>query len=298
MPTPRLSVVIPTRNRAEDLRACLAGLIPQLPESAQLTVANDGSTDHTQEVLDSFPGIEVLSLSGAGASAARNDGLTVSTGEIILFLDDDVVATPGLVERHLAFHSHNPAVGSALVGLVTWDPRRKITGHMVWLEDGGPLFSFNTITDPTSVDPRHFCTANVSVKRDLLDRVSGPFNVHLPRFTDVELAFRLAEVGMKLSYDEDAVGWHLRADTPASTDERMFVVGQASVLLEEIHPGMAPEAASLGAVRHAKVLVAKALTPICEVLPTRLAGRVWAARAAWAYAAGREDAIRANGNRV
>ncbi|MEI7559137.1 MAG: glycosyltransferase [Actinomycetes bacterium] len=297
MPTPRLSVVIPTRNRADDLRACLAALVPQLPESAQLTVANDGSTDHTQEVLDSFPRAKVLSLSGAGASAARNAALTVSTGEIVLFLDDDVVATPGLVERHLDFHLQNPLVESALVGLVTWDPRRKITGHMVWLEDGGPLFSFNTIADRRSVDPRHFCTANVSLKRKLLERVSGPFNVQLPRFTDVELALRLAKVGMNLSYDENAVGWHLRADTPASTDARMFVVGQASVLLEEIHPGMAPEAASLGRVRHAKVLFAKALTPICESLPSRVAGRVWSARAAWAYAAGRADAISAKASR-
>ena len=86
-------------------------------------------------------------------------------------------------------------------------------------------------------------------------------------------------------------------DTPASTDERMFVVGQASVLLEELHPGMAPEAASLGGVRHAKVRLAKALTPICELLPAAIAGRVWSARAAWAYAAGRADAMRTNGKR-
>jgi len=289
--TPRISVVIPTRNRADSLRSCLTAVLEEIdPVRDEVIVADDGSGDAIVSVVNDFPAVTWLRLSHAGTCAARNRAVGAATGDVVLFLDDDIVCSEGLVDKHRRFHSDHIDVVDCLVGLVTWDQTRPISKHMVWLEDGGPLFSFNTIADPEDVDPRHFCTANVSVKRDFLVQVEGPFDERIKRFTDVELGLRLADLGMRLHFASDAVGWHLRSDTPASTDQRMFEVGKASVLLDEIHPGIAPSAADLSMARGLRVLAARMLTPIAPVLPSSIANRIWASRAAWSYARGRSAA--------
>ncbi len=288
MAAPRISVVIPTRNRAESLRRCLREVLSQVDFATdEVIVADDGSTDSTSSLKNEFDAVRWVRLEGQGTCAARNRAVAMATGDLVLFIDDDIVCSPGMVGRHRHFHRLHPDPTDALVGHVTWHKESKITKHMLWLEDGGPLFAFNTISNPDAVDPRHFCTANSSVKRELLDRVEGPFEERIPRFTDVELAMRLSKQGMRLHYDPEAIGWHLRVDTPATTDKRMFEVGRASVILDRIHPGVAPEAGGLTFWRGARVLVARALTPVAPLLPTAAADRIWSARAAWAYASGR-----------
>ena len=291
MSSTRLSVVIPTRNREWELERCLAAVLNQTDTKLdEVLVVDDRSQDGTRALLAQHPSVTVIDGSGVGASAARNLAVSRASGGIVLFVDDDIVLCDGAVARHVEFHTDHPATEDALIGLVTWDPRRPITRHMIWLEDGGPLFSFNTIVSRDGVDPRHFCTANASVKRTLLERVDGPFEERIRRFTDVELGQRLTAQGMNLHYDPDLVGWHLRFDTPATTDERMFEVGRASVMLDTLHPGVAPQAAPVTALRRMKAGAARALEPATGLMPDRLAGKVWETRAAWAYGLGRRDA--------
>ncbi len=280
--------MIPTRNRADCLRACLEAVLAQTDAlSDEVIVADDGSDLGVDELVEEFPSVTWLRLPHLGTCAARNRAIEAASGDVILFIDDDIVCSDGLVEKHRTFHSDHVELFDCMVGLVTWDRTRPITRHMRWLEDGGPLFAFNTIADPENVDPRHFCTANVSVKSGFLRLVDGPFDERISRFTDVELGLRLADKGLRLHFQEDAVGWHLRSDTPASTDLRMFEVGRASVLLDKVHPGIAPPAAEMTAARQARVIAAHILTPLSPLLPASVADRVWGSRAAWAYARGR-----------
>lgn len=254
-------------------------------------MADDASTDHTRDVLARFPEVRAVPREvEGGASAARNSALRVASAPLILFLDDDIEVERDLIRRHLEHHGAHPEAEAALTGLVTWTRTAPISRHMRWLERGGPLFAFDTIADPDDVEPVHFCTANSSVKAAMLDRVDGPFDERLRRFTDVDLGLRLSGAGMRLRFDADAVAWHLRSDTPSSTDDRMRAVGRASVMLDAIHPGVAPPAAPLTAVRRAKLIVARLLGPLAPVLPESVADRIWSARAAWAYAAGRREA--------
>ena len=97
---------------------------------------------------------------------------------------------------------------------------------------------------------------------------------------------------MRLRYDPDAIGWHLRHDTPATTDERMRAVGRASVQVDLLHPGVAPQGSSWSRIGAVKVAAARVLTPIAPLLPERAADGIWSARAAWAYAEGRREAER------
>jgi glycosyltransferase involved in cell wall biosynthesis len=227
-----LSVVIPSYNRAPVLARCLDALAEQDPPADEVVVVDDGSTDATPEVLAGRGWVRSVRRPNGGRAAAKNSGVDAALGDIVLFLDDDVIATPGLVGRHVEHHRRHPEPNEALLGLVTWSPEVDVTRHMHWLEHGGPLFHYDDIDDPGDVSWRMLYTANVSLKRDFLE----PFDRTLPIFEDSELSYRLRQRGLRLRFDRAAVGHHLREETPERTERRMREVGHGARLLHAKWP--------------------------------------------------------------
>lgn len=102
---PDISVIIPTYNRAPYLALTLAGFAQQTIKDWELVLLDDGSTDETRAVAESFStqlNIVYIRQDNAGRSAARNHALQVATGDIILFSDDDRIPCPEFVAAHLA----------------------------------------------------------------------------------------------------------------------------------------------------------------------------------------------------
>ncbi|NUT06795.1 MAG: glycosyltransferase, partial [Hamadaea sp.] len=109
--TPKVSVVIPTYNRAALMRLMLAQLARQTlpPSDFEVVVADDGSSDETAQVVAEFA--DRLRLKyffqedvGDRVSRARNEGARLAEAEVLIFLDSGVMISPELVERHLALH--------------------------------------------------------------------------------------------------------------------------------------------------------------------------------------------------
>ena len=225
-----ISIVIPTRNRAYELERCLTAL--QDEPADEVVVVDDGSTDDTPSVLRRFGWVRSVPREHGGRSAAKNSGVAAASGDLILFIDDDVIPTPGLVQRHVAHHQRFPDPSEALLGRVTWSPSVNVTRHMRWLEDGGPLFAYDQIDDPADVSFRHLYTANLSLKKEFLE----PFDEELPIYEDTELGYRLSRRGLRLRYDAEALGHHLREETPERTEERMREVGAAAAMVHEKWP--------------------------------------------------------------
>jgi glycosyltransferase involved in cell wall biosynthesis len=247
-----LSVVIPTRDRADVLERCLAALQREQPD--EVVVVDDGSADHTPDVLARNPWVRARRLTGEGRSAAKNAGVEAATGDVVLFMDDDVIATPGLVQRHQQHHAGHLEENEALLGHVTWAPELEITRHMRWLERGGPLFAYDEIEDPDNVPFRMLYTANVSLKRSFLE----PFDTELPIYEDTELGYRLSKRGLRLRYDRQAVGHHLRVETPERTEARMEEVGRAAALLHAKWPELyepPPQMRAIGRIKAAAATV-------------------------------------------
>ncbi len=94
----RLSVVIPTLNEEEHLPACLESLIPQLELGDEVIVVDGGSIDRTVEIASSY-GCRVYVLEGSSIGAARDYGVRMASGDIILSTDADVVFPEGYVVR-------------------------------------------------------------------------------------------------------------------------------------------------------------------------------------------------------
>jgi glycosyltransferase involved in cell wall biosynthesis len=128
--TPRVSIIIPTRNRAATLARCLAALSDGARglESPEVIVVDDCSNDDTSKAVDQFcsaTGWQVRYLRQdhpLGGNAARNAALQVAQGELIVFIDDDVLVTEGWLRKLLAGLSEQFPVVSGPVRLTVDAP--------------------------------------------------------------------------------------------------------------------------------------------------------------------------------
>lgn len=105
------TVVIRSLNEADRLRLVLTSLARQ-SAPCEVAVVNDGSSDHTAEVIDAFRDrLRLIALhhdAPHGRSAASNAGAQAASGDVLLFLDGDTLAHPDLVKRHLEAHAARP----------------------------------------------------------------------------------------------------------------------------------------------------------------------------------------------
>ena len=109
---PRVTVVVPTYNRAALLGECLDSLLAQTLPPAELIVVNDGSTDQTSDLLASY-GYQLTAVTTPqhGKPVACNVGLERATGDYVWFFDDDDVALPECLERFVAPMEASPDAG-------------------------------------------------------------------------------------------------------------------------------------------------------------------------------------------
>ena len=152
-PDPLISVIIPTYNRADLLVRSLESLALQSIHTDQfeVVVIDDGSTDSTREVCKKFNkklSINYQRQENSGISAAKNMGIFVSKGKLLLFFDDDDVADKNLLKEHISTHTSNPEETVAVLGYTTWHPSLTITHVMNFVTDIGQfLFSYSNLKD-------------------------------------------------------------------------------------------------------------------------------------------------------
>ena len=106
---PKVSVVIPTYNRGWVLREAIDSVLAQDYTDYELIVVDDGSTDNTRKILDSYGrDIIVLQQPNKGVSAARNRGIAESRAQLVALLDSDDIWLPQKLTRQVAFFKSNP----------------------------------------------------------------------------------------------------------------------------------------------------------------------------------------------
>ena len=102
MPTPSISIIIPTHNRFEDLRRTLEAIDcqPNCDPELEVIVVDDDSTDNTRQLAQIRRSCQFIYLPQAkvGATAARNIGASAARGRILVFMDDDIELMPGGLE--------------------------------------------------------------------------------------------------------------------------------------------------------------------------------------------------------
>ena len=239
---PDLSVVIPTHNRA----GLLAGMLESLEHQTmrrdrfEINVVDDGSDDRTPEICLERArqgSIRYRRVASGGIGQAKNFGLLMARAPIVLFLDDDDIASPDLIARHLLVHGLHPEPNLAVLGFTTWHSNIVVTPLMSYVTDVAHLLFAYGLFEDGQILPYHcFWGGRSSCKRQfLLDH--GVFD---PTFTriieDVELAYRLRSAGLEVLYDRTAVSYMAR---PIAYDEfcqRCERRGQALARFVQLHP--------------------------------------------------------------
>ena len=241
---PRVSIVIPTFNRPDALTRALDRLERQTAgmETFEVVVVSDRD-ERDPPALERALGTRPFELRHLvrrmhSVSAARNDGWRDTRAPLVMFLGDDILASPGLVAEHLARHEQHPEREVGVLGRVEWARDLKVTAFMRWLDDG-VQFDYRGI-DAGDAGWGRFYTSNVSLKRGMLELVDGFDEEFEFAYEDLDLAKRMAEHGFRLVYVPDATAEHLHNVTVESYAQRMAIIGRSERLFCEKHPDFEP----------------------------------------------------------
>ncbi len=120
----KISVVVPTFNRAHTLERCLDSILNQNFKAHEVLVVDDGSTDDTKKVLSKYKDqIKVYRIENSGVSAARNHAIKVASGDWIALLDSDDEWLPNRLEAQVDLAKHFPNL-------------KLIHGEEIWIRNG------------------------------------------------------------------------------------------------------------------------------------------------------------------
>ncbi len=244
---PRLAVVIPTLGRLEKLELALERLARHGADGTEVIVVSDALDPAPARTAGAVTvgapaGWRHLRAERPGASAARNAGWRASTAEVILFVDDDILADPDLVAAHVAAHAAEPDERTGVLGDVRWASWLRVTPFMRWLDDGGLQFDFAGLRDGDDVGWGRMYTANLSLKRGLLERLGGFDEEAFPYlYEDLDLARRARDSGgLVVRYRRAASAEHLGASTLDDWLGRVERLAAAERAFVARYPDVAP----------------------------------------------------------
>jgi len=238
----KLSVIIPTRDRAGLLNASLESLVSQnVPRGTfEVIVVNDGSTDDTEAVCRSFEGrlaIRCVTITASGIAKAKNVGVREARGSICFFFDDDDVADSCLIAEHLVSHQLNPAEAMAVLGFTSWASTLAISPVMHYVTDVGQvLFSYGKLRNGQLLDFRYFWGGRSSCKKSFLTS-HGMFRPEFRfGYEDIELGYRLDRFGLKVVYNRNAISYMNRSITFEDFCKRCEKQGRSQYSFSKMHP--------------------------------------------------------------
>ena len=235
------SIVIPTYNRLPILEKCLRALESQelsnknYIEDYEVVLVDDGSTDGTLNWLtankDEFPHVRCFEQNHAGPAAARNLGVEKAQGDIIIFIDSDLVVLSNFLQAH---------TNALLQGRETLGSDRFFTYGAVinTCNFANPTAEPYKITDFSAA---FFATGNVAIPKHWLEE-AGLFDngFQLYGWEDLELGVRLKKLGLQLIKCPEAVGYHWHPafslqQIPKLIDQEIQR-GRMGVLFYQKHP--------------------------------------------------------------
>jgi glycosyltransferase involved in cell wall biosynthesis len=237
-----VSIIIPSHNRRSALRNALEAMAKQTypAERFEVLVVLDGCSDGSAEMLRNYSApytLRFIEQEKQGSSVARNQGANQARGELLIFLDDDVEATPGLIQAHLDAHRgpgervvigyYPPALAGQKAYLSLelqgwWEAMFQgmhQPGHRFWYTD---MLSGNF-----SISKKVFCNL-------------GGFDPNMPVHEDYELGVRLIRAGVAFAFEKTALGLHHEQSDLTRSLKRKFQEGVADVRLGRLYPELIP----------------------------------------------------------
>lgn len=224
-PMPRVSVIIPTHNRADMLEEALVSVLSQTYTDSEAIVVDDGSVDHTRETVAKYRGrVTYIYQQNQGRSRARNAGIEASQGVYLSFLDDDDVWYPRKLELQVSLLDAQLDVDVVYgpVYLVDEGSRRLLSSPPphpgVLLE---ALISLKWII-PASASA-------ITLRKSILER-SGLFDRTLEVYEDWDLWIRIAACGGRFAQVDEPIAEYRMHATNTMRDKYRAMLGYIAAL--------------------------------------------------------------------
>ena len=179
----KLSIAICTYNRPELLKHCLDAIHPQIIEGTELLVIDNGS-ESVKDLVSTFRDVRYLRESQTGLSFARNRAIDEANGDVVLYLDDDALADPNLVQTALDASDRYEVFGGVYIPWYHF-------GQPKWYKESYASNRLPYTQDQALSQGEYLSGGIFAVKRDLLNRYKG-FNTEL------------GMIGMKVGYGEES----------------------------------------------------------------------------------------------
>lgn len=227
-----ISVVVPVHDNADVLGECLSA-IALSAAVAEVIVVDDASTDNSPAVAASA-GARVAQLSvNSGPAAARNHGASLARGDILFFVDADVVLKPRMADRVKRLLADHPEF-TAVFGSYDASPRQQN-----WLSQYRNLLH-HSHHQRASVEASTFWAGCGAVRREPFLKLGGfdEKRFPYPSIEDIELGYRLKTAGHRILLDKALQGTHLKRWTlrsMLSTDILRRAVPWSELILESKH---------------------------------------------------------------
>ncbi|NWJ94986.1 MAG: glycosyltransferase family 2 protein [Chloroflexi bacterium] len=231
-----ISVVIPSHNRRERLARALSHLYKQTypTDLLELVVVLDGCTDGSAHMLEELQAtipvkLKVINQAQGGPAAARNAGVRAASNEYILFIDDDVMATPQLIMEHWLLHENDPK--AVVIGPMSTPKDHQRPIWVRWEEYILEGQYQDLLNGKYEFTPRQFYTGNCSFKRSWMIE-AGMFDENFKRYEDVELAYRMSNLGVNFYFNPKAIGYHYAHRSYSSWKTSHYLYGHYDVKME------------------------------------------------------------------
>jgi glycosyltransferase involved in cell wall biosynthesis len=194
--SPLVSVIVPAYNRAGIIGDTIENILGQTYKNIELVVIDDGSTDDTVRILETYGSrIKWATQKNAGPAAARNHGIRLSTGEIVAFQDSDDAWHPSKIERQVSLLER----GGDEVVCCLCNCTVQLPGIVVRSFENAPVdppINEGLWLNPAEVLATRFMLFNqaVAVRRRFLEKIGG-FDESFRLMEDMDLALKLSLQG-------------------------------------------------------------------------------------------------------
>ncbi|MEO7923970.1 MAG: glycosyltransferase family A protein [Chitinophagaceae bacterium] len=231
---------MPSFNRGEGLYRIIKTILQcDVSEftAVEIIVVDDGSSVPAEPFLSklTIPApftLRPIRQENAGPAAARNNGFRQATHEVVLFMDDDILAFPDMLKKHMEGHTKFP--GSVIYGYCPYTIPEKKRPAYLFLES---LTRVNEedVKNNRFVPTTSVASGNISVeKKNFPDGEFYKSSLRTPAAEEFELMARLASRGIKTYFNPSIKGWHLQLTTieDKCKQEYKYGIGVAEVALK------------------------------------------------------------------
>lgn len=221
--TPRVSVVIPTYNRAEQTTRALESVWNQSFSDYEVVVVDDGSTDNTADVLEQFePRIRLIRQPNGGVSKARNRGISAASGEFIAFLDSDDEWLPDKLRQQVEFLEAHRSIGFVAC-LNTYDTEHGFTYGNSFSRGGMPNVVTQFLEFLLAPFPRNM--SRYLMRREAVVKCGG-FDESIRGAEDWELCLKLLQHGYSFDFLNEALVVYQPGEDSLSADPEIMIEGE------------------------------------------------------------------------